>query len=393
MNNRKSLLSAVFAWLHNEVDASPLEAYQRVGSIVFERLIAGQLLYQELIAQGLDRWTIPVHYQLQQLCLWNAFVLQTLGDQLLQTDYRFKPLTIGYVPALVGKQTQYFYQPVETWLNKAQQAQINPLYDTNSINTELPSLLPTWLSLNEIFPKEKDSKSRLYYLEGLLAAAKTIVLALDQRMSDVQFDEKHIADTHKFQQLHHQINHSLEYTIQLWGEQLTISLMPTVEQNLRRIVLQSYLLGQSLAMPSLVDKISSRAIQANQPLHNAATHQHNTLDIWCLTAASAKQQKISRLSEQQLLKNMWQQDQNQRYTLAIYQFLQQALAKGDIAYAQHQNSDFFNQCPWSPIFISQHPIVIAGDPLRANQLFTYVCNVDDVNELLPPNFGNRILRL
>ena len=391
--NNKSWLSGVFAWWHDEVDASDLEAYQRAGNIVFERLTEGQLLYQQLLSQGLDRWTLPTHYQLQQLCLWNAFVLQTLGDQLLQTDYRFKPLTIGYVPALVAKQTQYFYQPIETWLNKAQQAQHNPLYNNHSINTELPSLLPTWLTFAEIFPKDKDTKSRLYYLEGLLAAAKTIVLALDQRMSEVQFDEKHIADTHKFQQLHHQINHCLEYTIQLWGEQLTISLMPTVEQNLRRVVLQSYLLGQTLAMPSLVDKISSRTIPSNQPTDNPPTHQYDALDIWCLTAASAKQQKISRLSEQQLLKTMWQQDQNQRYTLAINQFLKQALAKGDIAYAQYQNSDFFNQCPWSPIFVSQRPIVIAGDPLRANQLFTYVCNVDGVNELLPRNFGNRILRL
>ena len=69
MNQQHSIFRFAIAWLHDEVDASDLEAYQRAGNIVFERLTEGQLLYQQLLSQGLDRWTLPTHYQLQQLCL------------------------------------------------------------------------------------------------------------------------------------------------------------------------------------------------------------------------------------------------------------------------------------------------------------------------------------
>ena len=44
---------------------------------------------------------------------WNAFFLQTMGDNLLSADYDADPKTLGYVPKITAEQALAFYNPVE----------------------------------------------------------------------------------------------------------------------------------------------------------------------------------------------------------------------------------------------------------------------------------------
>jgi hypothetical protein len=64
---RPSLWGQLLARLQGEVPADTLEAYRRA-------------------------------------CSWNAFLLQTLGDQFLDADYRANPASVGFVPPVTAEQ-------------------------------------------------------------------------------------------------------------------------------------------------------------------------------------------------------------------------------------------------------------------------------------------------
>ncbi|MDO9177859.1 MAG: hypothetical protein Q7U16_05990 [Agitococcus sp.] len=409
MKSQKRWLNAFFAWIHNEIDASSLEAYQRAGNVVFNLVLEVEVQR----VQDISVWDTPTHYQIQNLCLWNAYVLQTLGDQLLNAEYRLHPKTEGFAPPLTAKQIETFYLPVESWLNHAYQAKENAIYTLKDLGVAVPAVFPTWLTLQEMLKHRSNKKEVARYLEGLLNAAITLSLHIDALFKQIDLSSKD--DTketvHKLQQLHANAKTTLEYVIQLWGNELTESLHGQIELSLRRVIHTLWPLGQLLAMPSLVDKIniqqwtqtakttaspSSRPLafsqQAAAPVNSVASLTTND-HLWSLSAELIRKQKQQDAYAISLLTTMWKNDSQPQLALQIQYIIQQALAKGYIAYATHQQLPYFKQCPWSAIYITKRPIMIAGDPLRVHQLFTYVCDADRVDDFEPKSFGNRILRL
>lgn len=404
MSTQKSWINAFFAWMHNEIDASSLEAYQRAGNVVFDLVLETEVQKQH----GLSMWHAPINTQIQNLCLWNALVLQTLGDQLLNADYRLNPKTVGYVPPATAKQIENFYHPVETWLNHAYQAQKNTSYTLKELGVSVPAVLPTWLTLQEMLNHRSKKQEVTRYLEGLLSAAKTLALHIDMQFQQVDLNstDDHKTTAHKLQQLYANISTTLEYVIQLWGNELAEGLHDKIEQGIRRLINTLWLLGQLLAMPSLVDKINiqqwtqaNKAIETPSPTTSPqaasvispvpSTHKH----LWALTANAARTHKQHDAYAISLLTTMWNNDPQPQRTLHLQHTIQQALAQGYIEYATHQQMPYFKQCPWSAIYVTKRPLVIAGDPLRAQQVFTYACDADRAHETEPKSFGNRILRL
>ena len=103
---------------------------------------------------------MPLNTQAQLLCAWNAFVLQTLGDQFLEADARLEPATAGFVPPVTADQVMDFYSQVEGWVSRANQARSNSAY---RLDVQVPADLTTWTKV-EPCPKA--------HLEGTLAAAQ-----------------------------------------------------------------------------------------------------------------------------------------------------------------------------------------------------------------------------
>ena len=52
----------------------------------------------ELTAAETSLWHSLIAVNSQLLAAWNAFVVQTLGEMLLDADYRADPGTVGFVP-------------------------------------------------------------------------------------------------------------------------------------------------------------------------------------------------------------------------------------------------------------------------------------------------------
>ncbi len=411
MNKQSRWLNTFFAWVNKEVDASVYDAYQRAGTVVFDLMLQAELQRQRFQDQGLTPWTTPLNHQIQYLCLWNAFTLQTLGDQLLSTDYRLNPSTAGYVPPLTARQIETFYQPIEVWLSSAYQAQQNPQFDIPDLGIATPVTLPQWLTLKEMLNGKSYSKELERYLEGLLNAA--VFLSLHIKSALALFEPE--ATNHKLHQLHADAVTTQDYVMQLWGEARSEGLYDKIENGIRYVIEAYFLLGQLLSMPSLIEKLDDRQWPFRHKLAHTArqttpTHPPSLtstppenqpriapatteLDIWCLTSSVARSLKENNAAAIICLKQMWENDLTPQQTLRVQQQIAHALAQGYIVDTSVEEQSYFAQCPWSAIYLTKRPLIIAGDPLRVNQRFTYVCNVDGAFDTTVKTFGNRILRL
>lgn len=130
-----------FAKVQGEVPAAELDAFRRASAPVFELLEQVERRRLECSIDGLDPWTIPPATRAAFLCAWNAFVLQTLGDEFLDADYRAEPRTPHFVPPVTAEQVLRFYEQVEGWVNRAWQAQANPDF---RLDVPVPAPLPAW---------------------------------------------------------------------------------------------------------------------------------------------------------------------------------------------------------------------------------------------------------
>src|SRR5690348_307039 len=99
-----TLLTKMRASLARERDAALLEALRSAGKIAYDELLAAEKTREELTAAGVALWDAPPAVGSQLLAAWNAFVLQTLGEQFLDADYTANPRTVGFVPAVTFDQ-------------------------------------------------------------------------------------------------------------------------------------------------------------------------------------------------------------------------------------------------------------------------------------------------
>src|SRR5260370_34027040 len=57
-----------------------------------------------LAVSGDGLWAASAGQSSQLLCTWNAFALQTLGDELVEADYQADPRTAGFLPPVTAEQ-------------------------------------------------------------------------------------------------------------------------------------------------------------------------------------------------------------------------------------------------------------------------------------------------
>lgn len=79
------------ARIEGEVPSDTLEAYRQAGTAAYALL---DRLDEERLArkiEPIDPWSRPSGTQVEQVCAWNAFMLQALGDAFLDADYAANP--------------------------------------------------------------------------------------------------------------------------------------------------------------------------------------------------------------------------------------------------------------------------------------------------------------
>jgi hypothetical protein len=350
-----------------EVAADTLEAYRRAGQTVYDLLKQVEDRRLELKIQGLNPWTIDLANQGQFLCAWNAFVLQTLGDRLLEADYQADPSTVGYVPSITAKQALACYRQVESWLNRAHQAQQNPAY---LLDEYLPADLPSWAE-SESCPNA--------HLDGMVAATRLIRTHAEAAIATFEAEtippEKHPT----IYQIHQRLaaaNSEADYAEQLWKPDVPQAVHPNIERYAKAALEHYYHLGQILAMPQLLEQPSSAPIKPaltsnrlQRPLPGEAG-----FDPWCLTDPAIRDEFQRNPEARAAIAAIWQADPDPERTLEIQAAIDTALAQGAIAYALDPwgtRLGHYYCCPWAPIYVVKRAVTIDCQSLQPGQEFTF----------------------
>jgi hypothetical protein len=222
--------------MRGEVSAAPLEARRRAGSIAYS------LAEEADATEGTDRGA-----QLFRLCAWNAYAFQTLVDTLIDCDARADPATAGYV----ARSTLRFVDPcvdqVPQWIRYARMAQGDP---NLHLDNRLPASLPEWLHDEPTTGTELVGLRTAY--EALQPRVETSLQALAASGS---------ADPGTLAQLRRmlaEMTSAAEYAVALLRPDLGPVDRGEVRWRLLDALGQAIDLGQVLAMPSLLDVVSTQ---------------------------------------------------------------------------------------------------------------------------------------
>jgi hypothetical protein len=366
----------MYARLQGEIPATTLEAYRRASFPVFEVMDLVEARRLECATEGLNPWTVPAATRAEFLCGWNAFVLQTLGNDILDADYDASPATVGYVPPATARQLLAFYEQVEEWLDRARQAHASPDY---RLDVQVPAQLPPWMDL--------DPAPRAH-VAGLLRAMRSVsdhaaaaVAFLPEKAPDGAEQQ---AQLNRIRQIYASAESKARYALDLHGTGATAEINARLEPYAREAIELFYELGQLVADPWLAAQpappqgLAEPAV-ALPPRQAVCLPGEPGFDTWCLTDPQVAPRMQGEDRAQQALRRMWKRDPDPAKTLAIHAEIREAFNAGRITYASigTERVGYFHCCPWGSIYVANHAVTIGGTRLRPMQRFVYDVGVHD----------------
>ncbi len=366
-DDRPGVLGRIVARLQGEVPAEDLEAYRRAGSEVYRLLDDLEQLRAEWALAGTDAWTAPPATQAALLCAWNAFSLQTMGDNLLTADNESQPLTRRYVPPVTALQIMAFYEQVPGWLGRARAAEGS---DSYTLDVTVPADLPPW---SEVEPCPRP------HLAAIRAALGQMRTHASAGMAGFHVD---LADRDR-KRAHDRVHEVLAeaesaaaYADQLWSPKVPAAIHEAIERHAKRAVELFYLLGQLMAMPRLA--LAERPKPRATPGQRLPAPGDSGFDPWVLTDPRSFGRWQSDRMAQAAIEQLWLRDPEPRRTLAVQAEIRSALARGDIVVDERIGHYFC--CPWAPIYLVRRPVVINRQRLQVMQQFTFDVSAEEMEE-------------
>ncbi len=393
----------IYAWLQDEVPATTLEAYRRASLPVFEVMDLAEARRLECATAGLNPWTVPPATRTELLCAWNAYVLQTLGNELLDADYEASPATAGYVPPATARQVLAFYEQVEEWLDRARRAHASPDY---RLDMEVPADLPGWSVAHPSTPG---------HLAGVLRAMRAVgehtAAAMAFLPDEAPGDDEQQAQLNRIRQLHASAESKARYATDLLGAGATREVQARLEPYARDAIELFYTVGQLAADPWLAVDPPPPAVPVPAPMlvpvpvpvgppepepefdpRRTVQRAPYTVpapaaapptpvrlkvepgfDPWSLTDSEAVDELREDHRAVRAVRRMWRLDPDPGQTLAIQAEIQSALERGEVAYASDgsERLGHFNRCPWGSVYVASRRVTLGGRELRPMQRFVY----------------------
>lgn len=374
MTQRPGFWGRLLARVEGEVPADTVEAYRRAGGPAYELHEQAEARRAEQKRAAIDPWAAPPAERAFMLCAWNAFVLQTLGDQFVEADYRTNPATVGYLPKVTAEQVLSFYRGVEDWLSRARRAESSPSYQ---IDVDLPTDLPPWAEV-EPCPRA--------HMEGMLAAARLIaphaetLVGMFEPVSDLPERQKAVRGVHEMLA---DARTRADYAERLYSPTIPNDLHQQVERSIKAALAQYFRAGQMIAMPSIAETGRVRAARGTATATSLPLPGEPGFDPWRLTDPDSRAMWQRDREARAAIDALWDLDPDPRRTLAIQAELEAALARGDIGYASGPSGTKLGSyycCPWAPVYVAKRDVTLGGRRLRPAQEFTYDVSAEEVGE-------------
>jgi len=258
-----TFLARVRAAMRGERDASALQAMRRAGRGIYEELVLAERDIDGLLAgegqagegQAEDRSPATSSHQ---VATWVGFVLQTIGEHLIDADYETRPGTAGYLPGPTFQLAEWCLAAVPGWLIRAHQARMVSAYDLRR-QLALPLLLPPWITTVSHPPTHvtalhnASEPIRLRAEYGVFALEKSQPAQTPARLDQLRYLLADAATT-------------LEYAERLRDPEPDPQLTKLMISNLVRALNIWLAVGQLVAFPDLVDSyLALRRAPAPRP--------------------------------------------------------------------------------------------------------------------------------
>jgi hypothetical protein len=363
------MMTRLAAAMHGEVAATTVEAYRRAGAVAYQDMMDAEQLRAGLTTSGDGLWAASPGQSSQLLCTWNAFALQTLGDQLVEADYQADPSTAGYLPPVTAEQAAAFLGEVEHWSASARRAASDAAYDITA-EVAVPAPLPAWVVV-EPCPRP--------HLTAMLAAARAMRGRAEAALADLIRTpppaNKHDAAA-RLSGMAAEADRVVAFGESLWSPDADGQVHERVENSLRRGIGSYYELGQLLAMPALTGRPEITATPAvGQPLPLPG---QPGFDPWCLTDPHSRASWQQDLAARRAIATLWRYDPDPAATLAIQSQINAAVATGSAVAVTSRGPCYYHCCPWSAIYQARRPVIIAGQQLRPMQEFAFDVSAEEM---------------
>ena len=364
-------MTRLAAAMHGEVSAATVEAYRRAGAAAYQDMMDAEQLRAALTASGTGLWAVSLGEASQLLCAWNAFALQTLGDELIEADYRADPRTRGFLPPVTAEQAAAFLGEVEHWSSRARRAASDGGYDVTA-EIALPAPLPGWVKV-EPCPQA--------HLDAMVAAARAMRGRVEAALADlirVDPPDGRQDAAARLRGMAAEADSVTAYGEALWSPGADAQVHERAENSLRRGIAAYFELGQLLAMPALLDRPAISAVPvAGQPLPLPG---QPGFDPWCLTDPHSRPRWQQDPAARRAIDALWRYDPDPAATLAIQSQIDAAVAAGSVVPETSHGQRHYFCCPWSAIYQARRPVTIAGQPLRPMQEFTFDVSAEEMPE-------------
>lgn len=371
---RPTLMTRLTSALRGEVAATTVEAYRRAGQAAYKDLLDAEATRRDLSQAGTDLWSTSPGQSTQLLCTWNAFSLQTLGDQFIEADYAADPGTVGYLPPVTAEQAARFLGEVQRWSSFARRGAADGQFDV-STQMAVPASLPAWV---EVEPCPQP------HLIAMFAAGATMREHIEAALADFnrpgipQGKEPVVA---RLRGMLADADSAIAYAESMRTPQRNRIVHERIELLLQRGINAYYQIGQLLAQPSLMDRPEVHVATISGP--SRPLPGQPGFDPWSLTDPATRSNWQRDPAARHAIDNLWRMDPDPAATLTIQAQIDAAALAGLIAVGENaQGSRMGNYycCPWSPINYVRAPVTIAGRTLRAGEEFVFDVSAEEMAE-------------
>jgi len=353
--------------LRGEVPAAELEGLRAAGRGVYQVYLEAEQLQVELAGAGTHPFLASTGQRTQLLCTWNAYVLQVLGEALIDGDYRASPITVGYLPPVTFEQAWACFVQVEPWLARCRRAADDPSYDLAD-DVELPVPLPAWIVVED-YPRN--------YLGALAHAAAEVgahaAVALGAVLAAGRPPEGQATRVTTAQGMVAAADSAVASVLPLLqssdgGDELR----ELVATRLQDALQQYFEVGQRLRMDAREPARTPSAGPVRLP-----GPAEPGFDMWCLTAPEVAARLGADRKAQQALARLWRLDPDPRQTLALQARLLAAVRDGKVRRALDDQGSpaSMHACPWSPVYEVARTVRLAGRRLRPMTQFALEVSV------------------
>ena len=340
--------------LDGELSLRTFEAYRSAGPHVRRELDEAERLRHDTAGVRTESRGSQPATAGRLLSVWNAYVLQTVGEHLLDAVRR---RSFGTVRAEVATRILTFLGPADRWMSQARRAGADPSYRVEK-QVRLPAEPPAW----------PDQKHGPYPLSDAVATALRTIHARGEATLDAYVHSPvwRGEDLLRLRGMLDGAESAIEYAEgpppedMFWGVSTAL--------HLRYALRLLFFFGQVAADPLLLD--------GNDPARivSLTAYVPSNIDTWSLTDPGRRRTLRSLPSARAAIQHLWAADPAPAEMVRVQAQIDAALRSGAIAFAADRSGErlgSFHRCPWPAVYEARRPVAVGGTRMMPMQQFAF----------------------